>query len=394
MKASITTSLVILAIGTALGWNDRQQLVALQTTRERLIVEAAKLGLSPDAVPITRRKRPSHATSAKLTMAEVIQLAGEMERLNAAKDPNQQAFNSLQLRIVEGLTAWDSAGLKSLLSEIQTNPDVSQAARTMLGYSCVTVLANDHPQAALEIFTNSPELFTGGADGTSLVCTALASWARNDLTAAIEWLRKNPQPFSDYAKFGIVSAVAKQDPQHAFQLITELELKDSNQAVWNIVESAKTFDEKSATLAGLREYLPTIQAGNLLDEYGKSYLRMLAAHMDREGIEAITRWIFDSKLTPQELDPFLDGLVNATNSGETGRWIEWLRLSLPAKQADRRIDDLIRQWASRDYQAAAQWAMTQPPGKDRDETLKNTHRNWPKGDDAGKDAFAKEHGIK
>jgi hypothetical protein len=121
---------------------------------------------------------------------------------------------------------------------------------------------------------------------------------------------------------------------------------------------------------------------------------MLAQDMHREGIEAITRWISESKLTPQELDPFLDGLANATNSGETGRWIEWMRQSLPTEQADHRIDDLIHQWATRDYQAATQWAASRPEGKDREQVLKTIHGNWPKDDPAGKDAFAKDYDIK
>lgn len=397
MKASVSISLLILAIGTALGLHDRQQLATLRTTRERLMVEAGKLGVSPDAGRITKRVRSDQAASAKLTLAEVIQLAKEMEGLNALSGQNQQAVNALQLRIIEGLTAWDSAGLKSLLSEIQTNPEVSQAARMMLGYSCVTVLANDYPQAALEIYTSSPELFTGGGDGMGLVCTSLASWARNDLAAAIGWLQKNPQPFSDYAKSGIISAVAEQDPHHAFQLIAELEMKESNQAAWSIVNSAKTFEEKSSALSGLREYLTTIPDEKLRDQYGKSYLSMMAGHMDREGIEAITRWISESKLSPKELDPFLDGLVNTTSGSEAGRWIEWMRQSLPAKQADRRIENLVHQWISNDYQAAAQWARTLPAGKDRDDTLQSIYRTWPKNDDASKaaaEAFKAEHGIK
>lgn len=228
----------------------------------------------------------------------------------------------------------------------------------------------------------------------SLVCTSLATWARSDLTAAIEWLKMNPQPFSDYAKSGIISAVAEQDHQHAFRLISQLDLKDMNQAARQIVKSAKTFNQKSATLAGLREYLPTIQDGDALDHYGKSYLSMLAHDMHRDGIEAITRWISESKLTPQELDPFLDGLRNATNSGETGRWIEWMRQSLPTEQADRRIEDVIHQWATRDYQAAAQWATNQSVGKDREQILKTIHGKWPEQDPVGKEAFVKEHGIK
>jgi hypothetical protein len=44
-------------------------------------------------------------------------------------------------------------------------------------------------------------------------------------------------------------------------------------------------------------------------------------------------------------------------------------------------------------QAAAQWAESQPAGKDRDQGLKTIHGNWPHQDPAGKEAFAKEHGI-
>jgi hypothetical protein len=202
------------------------------------------------------------------------------------------------------------------------------------------------------------------------------------------------QPFSDSAKSGIIAAEAEQDPRHAFQLIKELDLKQSHQATWSIVTSAETLEKKSATLAGLREYLPTIPDEGLRAQYEKTYLSMLASHMDREGIEAITRWISESKLSPQELDPFLDGLANTTSGSEAGRWIEWQRQSLPAKQADLRIENLVRQWISKDYQAAMQWATTQPPGKDRDQVFQAIYAYWPMEDPAGKEAFAKEHGLK
>ena len=59
------------------------------------------------------------------------------------------------------------------------NPDLNQQTRGMLGSSCTTILANDHPQAALKIFTSSPELFAEH-NPMSLVCTALATWAKSD----------------------------------------------------------------------------------------------------------------------------------------------------------------------------------------------------------------------
>lgn len=393
MKISIAVSILILVVGAVIGRHDRQQLAALRITQERLIARAAKLGVSTDPAQATKRERPTRAAIAKLSISEVLEIAREIQRLNTPDGRNHQAIGALNWRILDGLSAWDVSELKALLAEIRINPDLNQQTRGMLASSCSTVLAYDHPQAALAIFTNSPDLFTDGND-MSMVCTALACWAKCDLTAAIDWLEKNPQPFSDYAVSGIISAVAEQDPQHAFRLIGQLGLKDKNQTAWQIVTSAKTFERKSATLAGLREYLPTIQTGDTLDHDGESYLRMLAADMHREGIEAITRWISESKLTPRELDPFLDGLANATHSGETGRWIEWMRKSLPSEQADRRIENLINNWATNDYQSAARWATTQPEGKDREQVLKTIHRYWPKQDPAGKEAFAKQYGLK
>jgi hypothetical protein len=392
MKISIAVSILILVIGEVIGRYDRQQLASWRITQEHLIAKAEKLGVSLDRAQHTGRNRPARAAIAKLSITEVLELAREIQRLNTPDGQNHQAIGALNWRILDGLSAWNVTELKALLAEIRTNPDLNEQTRGLLSISCSTVLAYDHPQTALGMLTNSPEFFREG-EHMGLVCTALASWARSDLSAAIEWLKKNPQPFPEFAERGIISGVAEQDPQHAFRLIGQLDLKDKHQTVWQVVDSAKTLDQKSAALAGLREYLPTIQTGDSLDHYGKSYLSLLAHGMHREGIEAITRWISESKLTPQELDPILDGLGNATHSDETGRWIEWMRQSLPAAQADKRIENLILHWATRDYQAAAQWATSQSAGKDREQVLNTIHRYWPKDDPAGKETFAKEHGI-
>lgn len=390
MKISLASSILILAVGAVLGWHDRQQIAAFETTRARLSAEAAKSGVSSDPARSTKRGRPAVA---KLSTAEVIRLAGELERLDNAA-PSYQAIRALQLRIFDNLAAWDPAGLKALLAEIGSNPELTPVTRMTLRFSCITVLANDHPQAALEMFTSSPELFKDGADGMSFVCTALATWAGNDPLAAVEWLRKNPQPFSEYAKSGIVSAVAEQDRQHAFQLITQLDFTNPNQAVWNMVKSAKTFAEKSATLAALREYLPTIQDENSRGQVAKTSIGGLAGNLGRESFDSAMRWISGENLTPLELDLFAEGLNISTSNGETGRWIEWLRQSRPGPATQQRIKEIIDQWTSSDYQAAMQWAVTRPPGNDRDQILRTIHGNWSKHDPTGKEAFAKEHGIK
>lgn len=380
MKISIAASVLILAAGAVLGWHDRQQLAALRTTQKQLAREAATLGISPDAAlhPTRSTKRSIRGTAAKLATAELIEQAKAM-------DP---------LRLLDSLSVLDPAGLKAILAEAATNGDLDERFRMMLRDSCTTVLANDHPRTALEIFTSSPELFTAGDRGGSLFLTALACLAKEDLTAALDWLRKNPQQYAAQAKGEIIAAVAEQDSQLAFRLVTELGLGGSNQAIGPIVDAAKTLEQKSAALAGLREYLATIQDEKARGQVAEISIGGLARHVEREGFESATRWISEMKFTAREFDQFIERMNFPTTNGETGRWIEWLRESPPAEETEQRIDNLIRQWVTTDYQAAAQWAMTRPLGKDRDETFKNIYNYWPEDDSAAREAFAKEHGIK
>ena len=252
------------------------------------------------------------------------------------------------------------------------------------------MLANDHPQAALKIFTSSPELFTGW-NGRSLVLTSLACLARNDLTTALDWIRENPRHFPVDTRTEIVNAVAEQDPQHAFQLITELDFKMSDYAVGQILSSQKTLEAKSAALAGLRQYLATLPDEKARDQLAGHSIGRLAGSLRRENFDSASRWISEQNLTPQELGALIGELNISSSNGETGRWIEWLRQ--PGRAADPRIKHLIYQWTCADYPAAMQWAVSQPPGKDRDQVIKTIHGAWPKQDPAGKEAFAKEHGI-
>ena len=398
MKFSIAASVVILAAAACLGWHYRQQFATMRATQKQLAAEAATLGISPDAsqnpTRSTKHERPNRPTPTKLSTTELIGLTKEMEeRLKTAGSANYHAMNALQLRIFDGLSALDPAEIIALLKESAANPELTEWGRMILGNCCTTVIANDHPQAALEIFTSSPELFAGGDRGRCLVLTALASLAKTKLPATLDWLRNHPQPFSEDAKGEIISAVAEQDARLAFRLITDLDFKISNYAVGQLLNSRRTLEEKSAALVGLREYLATIPDEKTRDSLAKTSFGGLASHINQESFDSSTRWIAGENLTPQELGQFIEGLHISTSNGETGRWIEWLRQSAPGPAADKRIEETIYQWIGNDYQAALQWAVSKAPDKERDQIFEAIHLRWPKQDTAGKEAFAKEHGI-
>ena len=393
MRISIVASLLVLAAGAGLGWRDWQQIAILQTTRRDLAGEEAKLGAPPESALIsgrsTKRKRPTPAVGAELSTASLVGLSMEILSLNSAGGLQFHAINALHLRILDSLSAMDAAGLESFLAETCTNPDLDPRIRQLLAASCTTVLANDHPQAALAIFIGSPELFTDGDRGRSLVITALACWARKDPAAALDW-EKNHSPKEWDAKPEIISAVAEQDARLAFRLISSPDFK----AIGNIIDSAQTLDEKSAALAGLRVHLATIQDEKIRARVSKLSLGGLASRIDRESCERATRWISESNFTPQELRHFIDRLHFPTKANEPGGWIDWIRQSLPASEADPIIENLILEWAAGDYEAAARWAMVRPPNEDRALILKTIHAKWPGQDPAGKAAFAARHGIR
>lgn len=386
MKISIAGSILILAVGTGIGWVDRQQLAAIRTTQKLLAADAAKLGLLADgAIPLGRRKRPDHPVAEKLSTAQLVALAGEIRPeilMNPASSP---ANESARLRLFDSLAVLSPDELIALLEEIATIQDLDPAVRLTLRTSCTTILANDHPQAALEEFERSPDLFREWS-GDALVGAALVSWAKNDPAGALEWLRKNPQYSDTNLNQRMVSAVASQDLRQAL-LLTRQPGFESMTPVLSGLAGSKTLSEKSDQLAIIREHFAV--RGSI----PTNFLQILAAGLVAEGFEPATRWISDARLTPEDSEKLLGELHFPSGNEETGRWIGWLRESFPAKVADRRIKAMINQWASADYRAAASWAMTQPPGGDRDQVLKSIHDWWPKNDAAGKAAFAREHGI-
>lgn len=396
MKVSIAVSLLILAIGAAIGWHDRQQLVVIRADENQLAIEAAKVGNSPgnSQAPTFRpkRDRPTHHPTVKLSPAELIELTKEI--FNRSGNLSIHTNSAIYLKLYDSLAALGSAEIGAVLAEIATHLDLDEQIRTTLSFCCITVLANDHPQAALELFSSSPELFTEGDRGRSLVLTALACLAKNDHIAALKWLRDHPDHATDQARGDIISAVAEQDPRLAFQLITDLDLKITDYAVRQLLSSQKTLEAKSTALAGLRGYLARIEDEKIRSAVAKNSYGGFAGPVGKGSFESLTQWISKENLSTQEVSDLAEGLYISTNHGEIGKWIGWFRESLPEKQADRKAWNLIGQWADSDYQAATQWALTQPIGKDRENTLTHIYQRWPKEDPDGAADFAEEHGLK
>ena len=438
MKISIALSLLILALGSVLGWQDHQRHATLGAVYDRLVAEAAHAGITLDRTQTEHgmrqtkrereREREKNEVDAKNAAAELIAFAKELEAMEKKGLRSYKAIQAKSLKFSDSVMSLNVAQLKLIIAEICASPELTKESQRVLISFPIMRLANHYPQTALAVLTESPDFLKEYGMGKGATSTSLAKWAKDDPAAALEWVRANSAKFSDLvdddAKCGMLSGTAVSDPQLAFKLIAELGLKDRAKAIGNIANAAKNPEERTATLTALRAYLTTLPEGEMRDQTSKWALQSLAQAAVSEGFEAGSKWIAST-------GPNLENLVESSDlfyrnhREESGKWIEWIGVNLPAEKSRGGISTMVRRWTENDYQAAgkwlaatpdspsknisiryyaetvakhepesaAQWAMTLPPGQDRDETLKNIYQKWPGNDDAAKQAFRKSHGI-
>ena len=420
MKISLALSVLILAAAAGLGWHDHQRLAAVRENHTKLVAEAATLGIAldpsrpADPVRMTKCERENKEAVAKAAAAEFIAFAKEMEAIEKKGGPMDEAQQKRVMEFMDRMMSLDSAQLKILIAQVRADKSLKEESRQgLIGFSIMT-LANDHPQAALALFTESSDhLKDSGMMSEHLVSSSLAKWAQDDPMAALEWVRKNGEKFPDLvtddAKRGMISGTAANDPKLAFKLIGELGIKDTSQAISAITSTAKTPDERTATLVALRDYLATLPDEKARNEATASSMGGLTRGLAREGFVSATQWIAGANFSPTELESITGGLSHSIKSDEAGQWIEWIGDKLPPKTSETNIRNIVRNWTTNDYQAAGkwlstaaagstknaairsyaetvssydpdtatQWAMTLPPGEDRDETLKHIQDNRP-----------------
>ena len=436
MKISIAASILILLVAALFGVPNQKRLTVVRQSHAKLVAEAAQLGISldpsnpADPVRITKRGRGNKEAEAKLAAADYIAFSKEREAIEKNGGPPDEAQQKRIMEIRDRMMSLDSAQLKILITELRASKELKdESSQGFISFSIMT-LANDHPQAALALLTESADLMK---EGKHLVSSSLAKWAKDDPLAAVEWVRKNSEKFpdlvTDEAKLGLISGAAMSDPKLAFKLIGELGIKEASSSISGIIEATKTAEDRTAVFAALREHLATINDEAARHNVANDAVHSLASSVASEGFEAGTKWLATANLSPAELESFASGLSSTDKKGESGQWIEWIGTTLSADKSRDSIRNIVRNWTEDDYQAAgkwlattpagptkntsirsyaetvshyepetaAQWALTLPPGQDRDETLQEIYDNWPKNDDAAKQAasaFAKEHGLK
>jgi hypothetical protein len=429
MKFSITATLLILALGGAWGLVNHRQSSAQLVQKQGLDVQARQLGISTGDRITGRRSREMPQNQARSSATYLIAFAAELERHEKAGGKPDPAFDQRTREMEARLIALDPAELQLFIATLRADKSLTAQTRGSLISLAILLLADEHPATALGLFSESSDLLADSVMSQQAVHSALRSWAKQDLGAALAWVKKNaadhPDAAIDELAQSIITSVAEADPKLGFKLITENPLEDPSAAIQALVENCKNPEQRSAVLAALRDHLATLPAGEERDGLLQESLENMGRGLTDESFATASSWLAAAKFNPTEASQFAAGLSYFNTKEDTGQWLDWMARTLPKDSLAENIDNLVGQWTQQDYQAAGKWltaspageaknaavstyagtvaeyepetavawALTLPSGPQRQLTLETIYRNWPPKDTAGATVFAEKYGI-
>ncbi|MEP4078088.1 hypothetical protein [Haloferula sp.] len=435
MKVSILISVLILAIAGMFGWQGMKQLDRVKSEHGKVVREAAALGISAgDEIgsgggrkPLVRERKDRELAARNLA-EEVIAFA---KRMKEAEDNGEGPGEELEketMAMMKRFLDLDAHQLKSLIGVLRESSEIDDEMRNgIVGFS-IMMLANESPEAALTLYTETSDMLEMDGMDEHVVTSALSQWAEKDAFGALDWIRengeKNPDLVTDEVKAGVIAGAARQDPTLALGLIDELDVDADHGAATGIAQSARTPEERTSLMKTLRVHEG--QSGKEGHKLKRSILSSMGSQLASEGFERSSEWIENAEMSVEETTAIFSGISYHQTKEDTGKWISWASENVEEKgDLNNKVKYMMANWTRNDFEAAgtwlndaeegpaketamvsyaetvapyepesaAEWALILPEGKERTKLLKQVHREWKKKDEAAAAAFAAEQGI-
>ncbi len=427
MKTPIAISVLILVAGGLVGWRQSVAYEKAVVVHREVVAEAARLGVEPGdvegseeaAAKLSLRDREDQEAAARAFARDMVAFAKEMEEMRGSSGQPDEKQQERIFAFMNRLMELDGVQLKLVIDEVRKTPELDDDTRRgMLGFT-IMMLAQEHPEMALAMFTESSDMIAEGQIHRHVVSVSLSRLATDNPGAAMKWIKENaeehPELVDERTRSGVFRGLAMHDPALAIDYLDELELGDgSGSAAFGLAQAARSEEQRGEVLAALR------RKGD--DDLTRSTLSQMTSNLAGEGFEAATGWIDEAGLSTEERRWAADGVVAAQISGDTARWIEWTGKELGG-DGDDSIRQMVRRWTESDYQAAgewlagaeagptkqvavrsyaetvapydpgaaAQWARTLPKGEERRRLSRTILQHWQ--DEEAAARFAAEEGL-
>lgn len=383
MKASLQSAVVILAVCGYLGWEKRVALATAREEHDRVLAEAAALGIDPSApaaddlkhfaAKLQRRESSAREAQAISYASKLVAFVKKMKEMeHSGNEPNEAQQQEILSMLAE-MIALDAAQLKVLIAELRRSPDLDDSSRREVLNLSMMMLASEHPEAALNLVAESSDLLEP-QHRDQAITAAIGKLAKDNPLAAVDWIRRHlkehPELASNNARKSAVEGISAQDPKLAFSLLREWTMTADFNLVGGIVrEAAKDPAARATMLESLRDYLKEVPE-DMRRSVSDTAMSALANRATVDGFEKSSAWLSTTNLSPEEILRFTTSLTYSRTEADTGKWISWMQERLPAEAAGRKSENLLREWATKDYQAAAHWINESPGGPARDRAIR------------------------
>ena len=125
------------------------------------------------------------------------------KEMKAFQESGKQMDTAAQKRIMDlldGLLSFNSGELKILIDELKVSQELDDEMRQgMISFS-IMMLAQQHPEAAIALFTESSDLLDKNMR-QRVLRAALSQWAKEQPLAAAEWIKKNAGKFTELVTY-------------------------------------------------------------------------------------------------------------------------------------------------------------------------------------------------
>jgi hypothetical protein len=374
MKLPIAVTIAIVAAASLWGLHEERLLVALREEHRKTAQEAASIGVSTD---LTRtftptkgslRQREHSILKAREFANELVGFANEMKALEDSGEEPDAAMKRRLIEMLDTILSFKGAELKALIGEIRNHADLDDETRKNLISFSIMLLANEHPQAALAIFTESADLMEGNPMGSHVISSALTRWAQEQPLEAVEWIKSNSAKHRDLvtmdAKQSAIAGAAQSGYGLAFQLAGEIEVPLTDGTVLHsMAGSATTTEKRSEFLSALRQNAALQSDRQAGDQLLKSGTDALFRQLAKDGYAQSVEWLESAKLAPEERAAFIGSLDYHTTKADTGKWLDWISTHGGNDESvERTTNELVGNWTRNDYRAAGEWLAKAPSG--------------------------------
>jgi hypothetical protein len=374
MKTPVALTIIVIAVGLWWGLRERSHLEEIRDRHSQLVIEAQELGIPTDAStphhPSRNQKRLREDSGAEIRefADTLVAFAKEMEEGGESETADAESQQKRVVELIQGMLSLNGSELKLLITEMRNRTDIDDGMRSnIIGFS-IMMLAQQHPESALALYTGSSDLLDGVEVGDHVLSSALNQWAKDQPLAALEWIKENaskhPELVNDEARLAVIAGAAQSDFGLAFQLAAELKPGALDGDVMNrMARSANTPERQAQFLTALRKQAAATTDKKAGEELLQSGLGSLFSQVTDAGYEKSMTWLESAQLSTVEASRLTQGLNYHTTKADTGKWLDWIssQTDTGGKSEDK-TRNLVQEWTRNDYKAAGQWLASTPAG--------------------------------